>query len=214
MSTSQGQARKAGRQAGRPPQRATPLASPEELRVAGLQLAPQLAAAGVVAHLVPHIKPLLHPQGLALGKPAAPAVPAAESGGGVAGGGGGRQPMAAMLALPAILCTWRPLRSPPVCAAPPSSAPSRTGLPWAGAGRRSASAAGHRHGIMEPCQNWLALCPRAARQRNPPPTWQNMSESGFCAFPAHLPAYISGQFPPCHRRSLPASLPGLTSRTL
>ena len=55
-------------------------AAPEQLRVAGVQLAPQLAAAGVEAHFVAELKALLQPQGAPLGASAAPAVPAASGG--------------------------------------------------------------------------------------------------------------------------------------
>lgn len=50
--------------------------APEESRLPRLQLAPQLAAAGVEAHLVPDLKPLLQAKGAPLRAPAAPPVPA------------------------------------------------------------------------------------------------------------------------------------------
>ena len=91
----------------------------EQLRVARLQLAPQLAAAGVVPHLVPHLEPLLQAQRPALGPPAALALPAAAA---AAGGGGGavavechcwQAAAASALLSPASPLTVGPPGSPP-----------------------------------------------------------------------------------------------------
>lgn len=77
----------AGRQPGHPCEPGGD--APKQLRVASLQLPPQLAAARVEAHFMPQLESLLQPEGSPLGMPAALPVSAAAAGAAAVGGGSG-----------------------------------------------------------------------------------------------------------------------------